>query len=189
MGIVEKQKGIELANEQRPAALYDRLKPYEDFTFIRSGIVSSADLALLAQRVQAAIVWTGDQAIQVTLDNRHATPLEGNDHAQAVFAVDVPNNPRLQVCKIASTNNARPGETVDFTIRFDNVGDQKIGNVTIVDSLTTRLELVPDSAQASVKATFSTSRNTAGSLILRWELADPLAAGAGGVVRFQCKVR
>ena len=46
--------------------------------------------------------------------------------------------------------------TVDFTIRFDNVGNQPIGNVAILDSLNTRLEFVPDSAQCSVDAKFST---------------------------------
>jgi len=189
IALVEKQKGIDLTNEQGAAAVFDRLKPYEDFSLMHSGIVAENDLALLAQRVAAAIAWTGDQALEVELNDREAIAVEGNDRAEAIFAVDVPNHPRLQVCKIASADNAKPGETVDFTIRFDNVGDQKIGNVTIVDSLTTRLEFVPESAQASVKAKFITSHNEAGSLVLRWELTDPLPAGAGGVVRFQCKVR
>jgi hypothetical protein len=91
-----------------------------------------------------------------------------------------------------------------------------MGNVTILDSLTTRLEYIPDSAQASVKAngwelddkgelvrdpesgrprraqnpvTFSTQVNQGDSLILRWEIRDPLEPGQGGVIRFQCRVR
>ena len=39
-------------------------------------------------------------------------------------------------------STAQPGEEVEFTLRFDNVGDRVIGNVTIIDSLTTRLEYV-----------------------------------------------
>ena len=46
--------------------------------------------------------------------------------------------------------HALPGEVVEFTHRFDNVGDHEIGNVTIVDNLTTRLEYVPNSATSSV---------------------------------------
>ena len=38
------------------------------------------------------------------------------------------------------TQFANPGDEVDFTLRFDNVGNQPIGNVTIVDDLTGRLE-------------------------------------------------
>ena len=52
---------------------------------------------------------------------------------------------------------ARPGEFVDFTIRFDNIGDQKIGNVTLVDNLTTRLEYVEGTAESSLAADFSTT--------------------------------
>ena len=61
--------------------------------------------------------------------------------------------------KVASTPFAKPGEEVDFTIRFDNIGNQPIGNVTILDSLSTRLEYVPQSAQCSVEAKFSTQPN------------------------------
>ena len=91
--------------------------------------------------------------------------------------------------KLASTTMARPGEFVDFTIRFDNIGDQKIGNVTLVDNLTTRLEYVEGSAEASLAADFSATPNEGDSLLLRWEFADPFPAGDGGVVRFRCRVR
>ena len=89
----------------------------------------------------------------------------------------------------ASTQLAGPGEMIDFTLRFDNVGNQVIGNVTLMDSLSGRLEYVPDSAQSSVKANFATQPNEAGSLVLRWEIAEPVKVGRGGVVRFTCKVR
>ena len=84
---------------------------------------------------------------------------------------------------------AQPGDNVDFTIRFDNIGNQAIGNVTIIDSLTTRLEYVPGSAQSSRQAEFSTEPNEGDSLVLRWEFVDALGAGEGGMVRFHCKVR
>jgi len=91
--------------------------------------------------------------------------------------------------KLASTGHALPGEEVTFTLRFDNIGDQVIGNVTIVDNLTTRLEYVPDSARSSVEAKFSTEANDVGSLVLRWEIKAPVEPGAGGVLTFCCKVR
>ena len=189
VALVRRQPGIDLSNRVGFGTVQSRLKPYEDFLFIRTGVMLEEDKPVIAQRIQAAIKWTSDQAVQVTLNGRRATPVSGDQRANAVFEVDVPNHPRLQICKIASTDNARPGETVDFTLRFDNVGDQKMGNVTIVNNLTTRLEYVPHSSESSVKTEFSTQANEVGSLVLRWELPAPLAPGQGGIIRFQCKVR
>jgi uncharacterized repeat protein (TIGR01451 family) len=90
---------------------------------------------------------------------------------------------------VASACSAKPGEVVEFTLRFDNVGDQTVGNVTIVDNLTTRLELVPNTAQCSREAQFSTEANPQGSLILRFEINEPLKPGEGGIARFKCVVR
>jgi uncharacterized repeat protein (TIGR01451 family) len=189
IALVEKQTGIDLHNEQSLAAVYDQLKPYEDFSYIRSGIIATEDKPILAQRVQSAIAWTGNQALEIQMEGKRASAVTGDVRAEAEFVVDVPNHPRLQVCKIASANNALPGETVDFTIRFDNVGDQKIGNVSIVDSLTTRLDYVAGSEKSSMKATFTAKPNEAGSVVLKWDLTDPVPANGGGAVHFQCRVR
>ncbi len=47
--------------------------------------------------------------------------------------------------KAASTSSATTGDTVDFVLRFDNIGDQVIGNVTIIDgnASVTRLGIRP----------------------------------------------
>ena len=90
---------------------------------------------------------------------------------------------------MASTPFAQPGDEVDFTIRFDNIGNQPIGNVTILDSLSTRLEYVPDSAQCSVDAQFSTQPNEGDSVVVRCEVTKPLEPGKGGILRFRCRVR
>ena len=164
-------------------------KTHEDFQVIRIGIFQRAEKARLAESVDAAITWTHDQAVQVILEKQNAVVETGDQRAQATYRVDVPNNPRLQVVKVASKQMALPGEIVEFTIRFDNVGDQAIGNVTLVDNLTTRLEYVADSAKSSRTAEFFTQPNVGDSLVLRWEFAEPLGAGEGGLVRFQCKVR
>ena len=81
--------------------------------------------------------------------------------------------------KVASTSFAEPGDEVDFTIRFDNVGDQTIHNVAILDSLSTRLEYIPNSAQCSLKAQFSTQPNEGESLVVRCQLSDPLKPATG----------
>jgi uncharacterized repeat protein (TIGR01451 family) len=113
-----------------------------------------------------------------------------DEKVETVFTAAVPpGNPKLRVIKLASTPDALPGEEVWFTIRFDNIGNQTIGNVTIIDSLTTRLQYVEGSAQCSREASFYTQPNEGESLVVRCELAKPLEVGKGGLIRFCCKVR
>ena len=176
-------------NEKQAAEAINRYKPYEDFSIIRIGQFVEAEKALLAVRVDAANVWTRDQTAMVSINGRKAVAAVADRKAQTTYTIDSDKTPRLRLLKVASTSTALPGEIVDFTLRFDNTGDELIGNVTIVDSLTTRLEYVPDSASSSAKATFSSSENDAGSLVLRWEITDPLKPGEGGILRFKCRVR
>ena len=103
--------------------------------------------------------------------------------------VESPNGNRMRIVKLASRTDALPGEIVEFTLRFDNVGVETVGNVTIIDNLTARLEYVPESSLSTVDAEFFSQLNENGSLVLRWEIAEPLAPGEGGVIRFQCRVR
>lgn len=167
----------------------DAFLPYENLLVIRQGVMQSAEAAMLAKGVNAAVVWTGKQAVQVILDETGAAALVQNKNPEQVYTIGGEGKPKLRLIKVASTPFAEPGDTIDFTIRFDNVGTQTIGNVTIVDSLTTRLEYVPDSAQCSRDASFSFQANDGDSLIVRCEVTDPLPPGKGGVIRFKCKVR
>ena len=57
------------------------------------------------------------------------------------------------------------------------------------DSLTTRLEYVPGSAQTDRNAVFTAQPNEAGSLLLRREIGGTLQPGQSGVVRFQVRIR
>jgi uncharacterized repeat protein (TIGR01451 family) len=185
----ERQQGGELHLRQHLSAALDALLPHEDFQVFRTGIYDQAEKARLATAVEAAIVWTKDQAVQVVIEGKKASVLQLNRQAEQIYVLDVPDQPKLRVIKTASTEAALPGETVDFTLRFDNIGDQSMGNVTILDNLSTRLEYVPDTQQASREADFSTEANQAGSEVLRWDFAEPLKPGDGGIIRFRCKVR
>ncbi len=162
---------------------------FEDFQIIRWGEFDNTEKARLAERVDAAVAWTADVAVQVVIDGHEAQVVNGDQKAQATFQVDAPANGKLRVVKVASVCDAKPGETVDFTIRFDNVGESDIGNVTVVDNLVTRLEFVPGSNQSNLAADFFTTPNELGSLVVRWEIKEPIKPGQGGIVRFKCKVR
>jgi uncharacterized repeat protein (TIGR01451 family) len=168
----------------------DTFLPFEDLSAIRNGIFDQAEKARLIEGVQAAIVWSQDLAVQAVLNGRVAIALTQNERTEEIFTVkDLRNSPKLRVIKVASTQSANPGEFVDFTLRFDNVGDQPLGNIVLVDNLTTRLEYVPDSAQSSLEARFAVEPNEADSLVLRWEIEDAIEPGEGGIVRFRCRVR
>ncbi len=173
-----------------PLAFQDQLLPFEAPLAIGQGILEESEMAWLAEGVDAAIAWSSNEGLQVIIDRAKAAAEVGDQRVQTVFTIkEPPANPRLRVIKVASTPYAAPGETVDFTLRFDNVGNQVIGNVTLIDNLTTRLEYVPDTAQCSVPAEFVTQPNEGGSLVLRWEITDPLEPGQGGIIRFRCRVR
>jgi len=178
-----------LDSELLPRAFDNGFRPFENVSVIRSGIYLGSDAPVLARGSQAAIAWGSAEGVHVILDERTAAALVAKQKLQETYAIDSAPNPRLRIVKAASTPVAEPGDEVSFTIRFDNVGNQPIGSVQIIDSLTTRLEYVPDSAQCSLKARFSTQPNEGESLVVRCVLSDPLPVGKGGVFRFRCIVR
>jgi uncharacterized repeat protein (TIGR01451 family) len=178
-----------LLAELRPKAFDNFYRVYEDVAVIRTGVDIGHEDAILAKGTQAAIAWTHKQAVQIILDGQAAGATVVSQKLQETYGIGSSPNPRLRIIKVASTPVAEPGDEVSFTIRFDNVGNQPIGSVQIVDSLTTRLEYVPQSAQCSLKAQFSTQPNEGDSLVVRCVLGDPLPPGKGGVFRFRCIVR
>jgi uncharacterized repeat protein (TIGR01451 family) len=185
----ERQQGGGLENQQAPIGFHDGLMPYEDFQVIHNGVFDQAEKARLAIRVQAAYAWAGDQAVQVILDGKLANELVGDKQPEAVYRFDRPKSPELRICKVASRHAAQLGDIVEFTLRFDNTGDQTVGNVTIIDNLTTRLVYVADTSQCTLPHEFVPQVNQAGSMALRWEITNPLEPGQGGVIRFKCRVR
>ncbi|HYO25777.1 MAG TPA: hypothetical protein VEQ85_12610 [Lacipirellulaceae bacterium] len=185
----ERQQAGELDRDRRVAATLGSMAPYVNLQTIRTGEVVGTDLVRIARASLAAITWAGDQAAQVLLDSREAQAEIGVQTPGTIYLLVEPNNPQLRLIKLASTGAALPGEEVEFTLRFDNVGDRVIGNVTILDSLTTRLEYIEGSQKCSEEATFDARANEGDSLKLRWELTQPLKPGDGGVIQFRCRVR
>lgn len=186
----ERVRGVGIENAQRPGVAEDQFLPYEDLAIIRRGVFDNSEKARLAARIQAAVAWSHDQALQVLIDNVTAVEDTGTSGPQSTYVYKLPpGKSRLRVVKIASRQNARPGELVEFTIRFDNVGDQTIGNVTVIDRLHDRLEYVADSARCSLPGDFVTEDEDGSPRVLRWEITDPLSVGQGGLIRFTCRVR
>jgi uncharacterized repeat protein (TIGR01451 family) len=128
--------------------------------------------------------------LQIVANRRQAVIARDATKAHELVTIKTDDGEsQLRILKQASTIAAKCGEEVEFTISFENIGARRIGNVTIIDNLTTRLEYVPDSANCSVEADFSSERNPADSLVLRWEIKQPLDIGQSGMIRFKCRVR
>jgi len=185
----ERKQPGELDRDRRAAAIIGSLAPYANFEIIRTGTIIGEDRMKVARASLAAIAWAGYQAPQVMLDSRRAHAEVSVQSPGTIYHLLEPNNPKLRLCKLASKGAAVPGEEVEFTLRFDNVGDRVIGNVTIVDNLTTRLEYVPESQKSTLEANFFTQPNEGDSLVLRWEIIEPLPPGKGGVLQFRARVR
>ena len=180
--------GLEASRAQALIVAKAELPPLEDLRVIRLGIHKQSERPLLAEYTARAICWSHDTAVQVILDEIPAQTRVTVKGVEEFFSTE-PGPPRFRVIKTASVADALPGEEVEFTLRFDNVGLQTLGNVTIVDNLTTRLEYVPDSQSCSIDAQFDSASNSANSLTLRWEITEPLPPGKGGIIRFRCRVR
>lgn len=178
-----------LENRARVIGIQGALLPYEDFTLIREGRMDNGEKARLAERTAAAATWSRNQAVQIIIDNIAAHVDVGSNAVDSVHVYKMHGKSRLRVCKVASRRDAQPGEIVEFTLRFDNIGDQLIGNVTVIDNLTTRLQYVDGSQSCSRTTDFATRENQGNSLMLRWEITDPIKVGEGGVIRFKCRVR
>ncbi len=107
-----------------------------------------------------------------------------------VAGVEVPpRKPGLAVVKLVSAEEAEPGDTLTYTIKYRNMGNAPIRAVSIIDSLLPRLEYLANSAQGPANTVFTYGENKAGSLELRWDLPGAIAPGSEGAVAFQVIVR
>ena len=105
--------------------------------------------------------WTIEQAPQVLIEGTPAVEARGTSTPQVTYTYETFGKPCLRLCKIADKSEAKPGEIITFTLRFDNLGEQSIGNVTIIDNLVPRLEYVAGSAQSTAQGGLQHARAAA----------------------------
>ena len=187
---IDRTRGVLADNTTEIYEFENTFAPYEHLSLIRLGRFEESESARLAVGMQSADVWQEDMELQVIAER--VQPVIVNDVAkvqQLVHYETDGDNAILRVVKVASKIAARAGEKVQFTIRFDNLSSKRIGNVTLIDNLTTRLEYIVGSAECSLPAKLVTSRNDVGSKTLRWEIKEPVPGSEGGIIRFECRVR
>ncbi len=153
--------------------------------------IGSAELVHLAKGSAGARAWQGAEGVKMGTNVLAPVAASSEEGAESFFQIEVNDSKtsKLRLIKVASKGDAQPGDMVEFTLRFDNVGDRVIGNVTILDNLTTRLEFLPGTAKSSLASGFLVQPNDSGSFTLRFEITDPLEPGQFGIVQFQCRVR
>jgi len=134
--------------------------------------------------------WTANEELRVFIEKESASVSVQNMGIPSLYTVkEGTHKQNIRIAKVASTTSAKPGETIDFIIYFENTGKTPVGNITLVDNLPARLEIVEDSAESSVDSSFTYEINGSGSQTLRWEITQPLYAGEKGAVKFKALVR
>jgi uncharacterized repeat protein (TIGR01451 family) len=157
---------------------------------LRQQFIGSPELTFLAEGRTYARAWQGNEGTKIQINILAPMEATSEEGAESFFQIEEESKTsKLRLIKTASKKSAQSGEIVVFTLRFDNIGTQLIGNVTILDNLTTRLEFLSGTALSSLKSGFVVQPNESGSFTLRFEITDPLKPGDFGVVQFQCRVR
>jgi uncharacterized repeat protein (TIGR01451 family) len=184
-----RDRGVPVENVLQPYMAEEVLALLANLSIINRGVLIKDDLALIAIGSQAATIWTVDQEVVVAVAGEVAATVTRDQAAQELVVYELPDAGRLRICKVADRGDALPGEIVTFILRIDNVGDSPLREIVLTDSLTNRLQYVPESQTSSREAEFSVSENDGQALRLTWKFPGELKVGEGATVEFKCKVR
>lgn len=156
-------------------------------------VAIDADLTTAARLnygLSAAAVWSLENSPIISGQIESAQEGVYEVSVATITVIDEKETPgELQIAKFADKKEAKPGDVITFTIRYRNQGTREVHYVRIVDNLTPRLEYVEDSATSDREGRLAVEDNGEGSLVLTFELAEPLPGEASGVVTFQTRVR
>jgi uncharacterized repeat protein (TIGR01451 family) len=167
----------------------ESVQSYSDVLCLRK--LGSAEIIHLAEGCQNARQWQGAEGVKIKASYRVPMSITVEEGVGQLFKVDdsgISGKSKLRLIKVASKNMAKSGDIIEFTLRFDNLGVEPLGNITIMDNLTTRLEFISGSAMSSLPSGFVVEPNGVASFTLRFEITDPLEAGKFGVIQFKCRV-
>jgi uncharacterized repeat protein (TIGR01451 family) len=145
-------------------------------------------LQLLERRIEVGWLYN-PESLTVLVGEQEAVFVTDTKRAAEVYLYETPDKCAMRLTKTASHQMASPGDRIRFTVRFENMGSQKLGNAVIMDSLSPRLSYIEGSQQCSVEAAFTIQPNDAGSSLLRWDIQSPIEGQKGGVISFDCEVR
>ncbi len=162
---------------------------FEDLAFLQEGLIRRAEAATIARLALAAGEWSIDQTPVIVAEDIAGQQVKALFKVEEYIGIDTKYEDVLRICKLADKREAQPGDVVTFTLRIDNLGKDPLRDVVVTDSLTPRLELLPDSLQSDLPGEFSVQPNKEGSSMIHFKLKEDFKPKSGGVITFQCKVR
>lgn len=162
---------------------------FEDMAFLQDGVIRRTEAATISRLALAAGEWSVDQTPVVVAEDIGGQQVKAVFKAEEYVGVEEQYSGCLRICKMADKQEALPGDVVTFTLRIDNIEKGTLQNVVVTDSLTPRLELLPESLQSDLAGEFSVQPNKEGSSIINFTLKDPMKGQTGGVITFQARVR
>jgi len=187
--IRERNRGVPVEGVLQPEQADEVLAALAGISSLNLNEIQDDQKLLLEKLSMAAVAWTLDEAVEVTIEDLKPPTLTRDMNVDGLTIYEFPDAGRLRICKLADRQDAGPGEVVNFSIQVVNVGDSPVNHVTITDNLTTRLEYVADSQTCSAGALFEATENASESLQLTWTLTDDLKVGETATIRFRCRVR
>ncbi len=178
-------------SQLRGPSVHDKvLNIYQSLSFVRFGRMDDADTARLNFGIQAASAWTREQYPVITAKTDMALEGHFEQSVAVITGIDEKEEAEnLRIVKLADKKTAVPGDEIQFTIRYDNLGGREVHHIRIVDNLTPRLRYIDDSATSDREGRLVLQDNGEGSQILIWELEQPLKGKTGGTVTFKTRVR
>ena len=163
---------------------------FEARKFITDGLYVTDEQPIITDGMAAAGVWSRDLYPVISASDITGQQVTTVTKVEAYVGVEDPRGPgQLRVVKLADKSVAEIGDTIEFTIRIDNLGGLELTEVVLIDNLTPRLEYIDGSATNTIDGELLVEDNGEGSQKLTFRLAEPLKGKTGGVLKFQCLVR
>lgn len=185
----DRNRGVPVEGIVQPVVAADVLRILANLDVISLTTLNESQIALLQEGALAAQTWMVRDAVEVAIESMRPPELSRVAAVEGFTEYDFPDAGRLQIIKVADRQDAQQGEEVHFAIHVRNVGDSKVNQVEVIDSLVARLEYVANSQKCDRKANFDTMPNDVGSTRMTWTLQEPIPVGETALIEFTCRVR
>jgi uncharacterized repeat protein (TIGR01451 family) len=187
--LVDQRRGVLVDSVVPPTPVGGKVAAEVAADRATAGVALSREWADLIQDRIEVVTLINPEGLHVEIGNQAAVAVLDTKSASEYYLYETPDGCTIRLTKTASHQIAHSGDRIRFTIRFENVGTQKLGNAVVLDSLSPRLNYIEGSQLSSVDANFSMEPNDAGSKTLRWDIKSPIASRQTGVITFDCEVR
>lgn len=163
---------------------------YQGLGTVGSKSIAQKAIERTARQIQGAFTWTRDQNPAITASTVGGQVLISKFREEEYVGLEINKKPgKLKIIKLADKQTAERGDIITFTIQYANYGERPLVDVQVIDNLTGRLEFIEGSASSDRIGSLSVEDNKEGSLILQWDIKEPLKGGEHGIVTFKTRVR